>query len=212
MRKPTTPPNHGEPSGRVCARIEATELGLDIRYVVTNIATGSAEHIYDNALLARSGQMENLTNCTRANWRRTARLPGAARQSDAAHSAHRAYWLMLELRDAIPKPIARRRRICNLARKASQDRRAHHRDRNASSLRSPPPVLRLDIRYLAAPYTSGAVERRAETVPHAQSTHPSTPTRSKCGSTQRKTRMRNCVRIMSRKKIASARRSVNKTG
>ncbi len=30
---------------RVCARIEATELGLDIRYVVTNIAAGSAEHI-----------------------------------------------------------------------------------------------------------------------------------------------------------------------
>jgi len=28
---------------RVCARIEATELGLDIRYVVTNIANGSPE-------------------------------------------------------------------------------------------------------------------------------------------------------------------------
>ena len=29
---------------RACARIEATTLGLDIRFVVTNLATGSAEH------------------------------------------------------------------------------------------------------------------------------------------------------------------------
>lgn len=38
---------------RVCARIEATELGLDIRYVVTNITTHSAEHIYDALYCAR---------------------------------------------------------------------------------------------------------------------------------------------------------------
>jgi Transposase DDE domain group 1 len=43
----------------VCARIEATELGLDIRFVVTNITNGSAEHIYDTLCCAR-GQMENL--------------------------------------------------------------------------------------------------------------------------------------------------------
>ena len=42
---------------RVCARIEATELGLDIRYVVTNIAEGSPEHIYDTLYCAR-GQMD----------------------------------------------------------------------------------------------------------------------------------------------------------
>ncbi len=33
-------------SRRACARIEATSLGLDIRYVVTSLAAGSAEHIY----------------------------------------------------------------------------------------------------------------------------------------------------------------------
>jgi hypothetical protein len=44
---------------RVCARIEATELGLDIRFVVTNITNGSAEHIYDTLYCARA-QMENL--------------------------------------------------------------------------------------------------------------------------------------------------------
>src|SRR5262245_25605244 len=44
---------------RACARIEATSLGLDIRYVVTSLAAGSAEHIYDTLYCAR-GQTENL--------------------------------------------------------------------------------------------------------------------------------------------------------
>ena len=44
---------------RVCARIEAIELGLDIRFVVTNITNGSAEHIY-HTLYCTRGQMENL--------------------------------------------------------------------------------------------------------------------------------------------------------
>jgi len=44
---------------RACARIEATTLGLDIRFVVTSLAMGSAEHIYDTLYCAR-GQAENL--------------------------------------------------------------------------------------------------------------------------------------------------------
>jgi hypothetical protein len=44
---------------RACARIEATILGLDIRFVVTNLARGSAERIYDVIYCAR-GQAENL--------------------------------------------------------------------------------------------------------------------------------------------------------
>ena len=44
---------------RVAARIEATTKGLDIRYVVTNIARGSAEWLYDILYCAR-GQAENL--------------------------------------------------------------------------------------------------------------------------------------------------------
>lgn len=38
---------------RVAARIEATRLGLDIRYVVTNLVTGSAEWLYDSLYCAR---------------------------------------------------------------------------------------------------------------------------------------------------------------
>jgi hypothetical protein len=42
-----------------CARIEATRLGLDIRFVVTSLAARSAEFIYDTLYCAR-GQAENL--------------------------------------------------------------------------------------------------------------------------------------------------------
>lgn len=44
---------------RVAARIEASALGLDIRFVVTSLANGSAEFIYDTLYCAR-GQAENL--------------------------------------------------------------------------------------------------------------------------------------------------------
>ncbi len=44
---------------RAVARIEATTLGLDIRFVVTNLEHGSPEWIYDSLYCAR-GQAENL--------------------------------------------------------------------------------------------------------------------------------------------------------
>ena len=44
---------------RTAARIEATKLGLDIRFVVTSLDVGSAEWIYDSLYCAR-GQAENL--------------------------------------------------------------------------------------------------------------------------------------------------------
>src|SRR5512136_2927436 len=108
MRKPATAPNPGE--RRVCARIEATELGLDIRYVVTNIAAGSAEHIYDTLYCAR-GQMENLIKLHKsqlASDRTSCRAPLANQMRLFLHTAANqmrlflhtaAYWLMLELRD-----------------------------------------------------------------------------------------------------------------
>ncbi|WP_036285733.1 IS1380 family transposase [Methylocystis sp. ATCC 49242] len=89
---------------RVCARIEATEMGLDVRYVVTNITTGSAEHIYDTLYCAR-GQMENLIKLHKsqlASDGASCREPLANQMRLFLHTA--AYWLMPELRDAIPKP------------------------------------------------------------------------------------------------------------
>lgn len=44
---------------RVSAKIETSTLGLDIRCVVTNLRTGSAEWLFDTLYCAR-GQAENL--------------------------------------------------------------------------------------------------------------------------------------------------------
>jgi hypothetical protein len=89
---------------RVAARIEATTKGLDIRYVVTNIAGGSAEWLYDTLYCAR-GQAENLIKLHKtqlASDRTSCRSPLANQVRLVLHTG--AYWLMLKLRDAIPKP------------------------------------------------------------------------------------------------------------
>ena len=88
---------------RAGARIEATRLGLDIRFVVTNVARGSAEWVYDSLYCAR-GQAENLIKLHKAQLRsdRTScRSPLANQIRLVLHTA--AYWLMLAVREAIPK-------------------------------------------------------------------------------------------------------------
>jgi Transposase DDE domain group 1 len=93
---------------RACARIEAATKGLDIRFVVTSIETGSAEHIYDTLYCAR-GQAENLIKLHKAQLasdRTSCRSPLANQMRLILHTA--AYWLLLTVRDAIPKanPLA----------------------------------------------------------------------------------------------------------
>jgi len=91
---------------RACARIEATTKGLDIRFVVTSIETGSAEHIYETLYCAR-GQAENLIKLHKAQLasdRTSCRSPLANQMRLILHTA--AYWLMLTVRDVIPKAHA----------------------------------------------------------------------------------------------------------
>src|SRR5881398_1321756 len=91
---------------RACARIEATTKGLDIRFVVTSIETGSAEYIYETLYCAR-GQAENLIKLHKAQLgsdRTSCRSPLANQMRLILHTA--AYWLMLTLRDVIPKAHA----------------------------------------------------------------------------------------------------------
>src|SRR5215510_3143485 len=91
---------------RVCARIEATTKGLDIRFVITSIETGSAEHIYQTLYCAR-GQAENLIKLHKAQLasdRTSCRSPLANQMRLILHTA--AYWLMLTVRNAIPKANA----------------------------------------------------------------------------------------------------------
>jgi hypothetical protein len=89
---------------RAVARIEATTLGLDIRFVVTNLEHGSPEWMYDSLYCAR-GQMENLIKLHKtqlASDRTSCRSAIANQVRLVLHTA--AYWLMLDVRDAIPKP------------------------------------------------------------------------------------------------------------
>jgi hypothetical protein len=93
---------------RVAARIEASSNGMDIRYVVTNIRRGSAEWLYDT-LYCERGQAENLIKLHKTQLvsdRTSCRSPLANQVRLVLHTA--AYWLLLTLRDAIPKtqPIA----------------------------------------------------------------------------------------------------------
>jgi len=90
-------------SRRVVARIEATRLGCDHRYVVTNIKTGTAEWLYDSLYCMR-GQAENLIKLHKtqlASDRTSCRSPLANQVRLVLHTA--AYWLILAVRDAIPK-------------------------------------------------------------------------------------------------------------
>lgn len=88
---------------RVVARIEASTLGMDIRYVVTSLAEGSAEHIYDTLYCAR-GRAENLIKMHKAQLasdRTSCRSANANQMRLILHTA--AFWLMWRIQQAIPK-------------------------------------------------------------------------------------------------------------
>ena len=87
---------------RVAARIEASSLGLDIRFVVTSIEAGTPEHIYDTLYCAR-GQAENLIKLHKAQLksdRTSCRSANANQMRLILHTA--AYWLMWKLRQVMP--------------------------------------------------------------------------------------------------------------
>ena len=89
---------------RAIARIEATRLGLDIRFIVTNLAYGAPEWLYDSLYCAR-GQAENLIKLHKSQLcsdRTSCRSALANQTRLVLHTA--AYWLMLTVRDAIPAP------------------------------------------------------------------------------------------------------------
>jgi hypothetical protein len=91
---------------RVVARIEASTLGMDIRYVVTSLEQGSPEHIYDTLYCAR-GQAENLIKMHKAQLasdRTSCRSANANQMRLILHTA--AFWLMWRIRQAIPKAAA----------------------------------------------------------------------------------------------------------
>jgi hypothetical protein len=96
---------------RVVARIEASashaddmlRRGIDIRYVVTSLQGNDAEHVYATVYCAR-GQAENLIKQHKAQLasdRTSCRSPLANQMRLILHTG--AYWLLLDVREAIPK-------------------------------------------------------------------------------------------------------------
>jgi hypothetical protein len=93
---------------KVIARLEATSLGFDPRYIVTSLR-GGAEHLYQ-AVYCQRGQAENLIKLHKvqlASDRTSCQSPIANQVRLVLHTC--AYWLMLTLRDTIPKtmPLAK---------------------------------------------------------------------------------------------------------
>ena len=93
---------------RMVARIEATTLGLDIRYIVTSLR-GSAKYLYETVYCAR-GQAENFIKLHKAQLAsdRTSCHSATANQVRLVlHTA--AYWIMHALRARLPasSPLAR---------------------------------------------------------------------------------------------------------
>ena len=92
---------------RVVARLEATARGFDARYIVTSLG-GEPRHLYEAVYCAR-GQAENLIKLHKgqlASDRTSCQSPLANQFRLVLHTA--AYWLMLALRDAVPRrmPLA----------------------------------------------------------------------------------------------------------
>lgn len=88
---------------RVIARIEATPLGLDNRFVVTSLGDPDPETLYAKLYCAR-GNAENLIKLHKTQLksdRTSCRCPLANQMRLILHTA--AYWLMLAVRDQIPK-------------------------------------------------------------------------------------------------------------
>ena len=87
---------------RVIARLEATTRGFDARYIVTSL-TGEPRRLYEGVYCAR-GQAENLIKQHKvqlASDRTSCQSPLANQFRLVLHTA--AYWLMLALRDAVPR-------------------------------------------------------------------------------------------------------------
>jgi hypothetical protein len=91
---------------RVIARIEASRNGLDVRYVATNIHRLGPERLYAG-LYCQRGQAENLIKLHKGQLKSDRTSCHAALANQMRLILHTgAYWLLLTLRNAIPKSHA----------------------------------------------------------------------------------------------------------
>jgi hypothetical protein len=87
---------------KVIARVEATELGTDARFIVTNL-TGRGKHLYEKVYCAR-GCMENLIKDMKLSTRSDKTACSRWQANQFRLFLHMgAYWLLHSLRLAAPK-------------------------------------------------------------------------------------------------------------
>jgi hypothetical protein len=88
---------------RIVVRVEAGDQGVDVRFIVTNIATGRGKSLYERSYCAR-GQMENHIKSYKRHLAadRTSCSKATANQFRLfLHAA--AYWLVWALQATLPK-------------------------------------------------------------------------------------------------------------
>lgn len=88
---------------RIIARVEASDQGVDVRYIVTNFKTGRPKAVYERTY-CRRGQMENFIKGYKTHLaadRTSCCKPTANQFRLFLHLA--AYWLMWAFRQAAPK-------------------------------------------------------------------------------------------------------------
>ena len=111
--------------------------GIDIRYVVASLRGGDAEPAYETIYCAR-GQAENLIKQHKAQLasdRTSRRSPLANQMRLILHTG--AYWLLLDLRAAIPSwKSAAAHRVRYHPSASAEDRWSHDRDRKPRSHRA----------------------------------------------------------------------------
>jgi hypothetical protein len=92
----------GQKQAPRCSSYRSQPLGLDVRFVVTSLTSGSAEYIYDTLYCAR-GQAENLIKLHKSQFRSdwtSCRSANANQMRIILHTA--AYELMWAVRQAMP--------------------------------------------------------------------------------------------------------------
>ena len=87
---------------KVIARVEATELGSDVRFIVTNLS-GRGKHLYEKVYCQR-GRMENLIKDMKLSTRSDKTACSRWQANQFRLFLHMgAYWLLHSLRMAAPK-------------------------------------------------------------------------------------------------------------
>ena len=136
---------------RAIARIEATRLGLDIRFVVTNLDHGSPEWLYDSLYCARGGREPDQAAQDATGFRSHV-LPFRYRQSSPSRAAHRR--LLADARRARSHCKGARsgnRGIRDVTSAINQDRRSCHRNHQPRASR----FRRLMFRSRSVPQPAG---------------------------------------------------------